>query len=316
MRVLLTGATGHLGEYTLQELLRQGQSIRCLIRDPRAGKRLARLDAAGKVEIMQGDMRDAASVTRAIEGQDVVLHLAAVLPPVSDQHPELARAVNLGGTQSLLRALQASPSPAKLIYVSTIALYGNTQALPPPRQVGDPIAPMDPYSQHKAACETLVRASGLTYAILRLSAIPRFKEGFDPLRIRTMFAIAPTDRMECIHPYDAALALANACASEGVWGKTLIIAGGPRCQMTMADYYRGYLDAMGIGPIDARYFAKDSYHLDWYDTAEGEALLRYQRHGYDEFIREVRRRQRLTRAAVTCVRPLARRVLLHYAANR
>ncbi len=119
-----------------------------------------------------------------------------------------------------------------------------------------------------------------------------------------MFAIAPTDRMECIHPYDAALALANACSSEGVWGKTLLISGGPRCQMTMADYYRGYLDAMGVGPLDARYFATDSYHLDWYDTTESEALLHYQRHSYADFVRELRRRQRLTRAVVTCARPL------------
>ncbi len=316
MRVLLTGATGHLGEYTLRELLRQGHRVRCLIRNDRAGKRLTRLGAPGKVEIAPGDVRDEASLARAVDGQDAVLHLAALLPPLSDQQPELARAVNLGGTQALLRVLRASPQPARLVYVSSVALFGNTQALTPPRRAGDPIAPLDPYSQQKAECEGLVRDSGLTYTILRLSAVPRFKEGFDPLRIRAMFSIAPTDRMECIHPYDAALALANACASEGVWGKTLLISGGPRCQMTMADYYRGYLDAMGIGPFDARYFATDSYHLDWYDTAEGVALLHYQRHGYDDFVAELRRRTWPTRIVATTFRPLARAFLLRYAARR
>ncbi len=249
-------------------------------------------------------------------GEDAVLHLAAVIPPVSDQHPELARAVNLGGAQAASPRAARLSRPAKLIYVSTVALFGNTQALPPPRRASDPIAPMDPYSQQKAECEELLRASGLTYTILRLSAVPRFDEGFDPLRIRTMFSISPADRMECIHPYDAALALANACSSEDVWGKTLIVSGGPTCQMTMADYYRGYLDAIGVGPLDARYFATDSYHLDWYDTAESESLLHYQQHSYADFVRELRRRTWPTRIAATTFRPLARAFLLRYAANR
>jgi nucleoside-diphosphate-sugar epimerase len=314
MRVLLTGATGHVGAETLGELVRQGQTVRCLVRDPRAARRLLRVGDPGQVEVQVGDVRDAAAIARAVEGQDVVLHLAALLPPLSDRNPELARSINVGGTRALLGALRSMPRAPKMVYVSTVALFGNTQALPPPRRVGDPIAPMDPYSRHKAECEDLLRATpSLTHTVLRLSAVPRFDEGLDPLRIRAMFSIAPSDRMECIHPADAAVALANACTAAGVWGRTLIIAGGPTCRMTMADYYRGYLDAMGVGTLESRYFSTESYHLDWYDTAESEALLHYQRHSFDDFVRELRRRKRLMRAAATAFRPLARRVMLHFA---
>jgi hypothetical protein len=49
-------------------------------------------------------------------------------------------------------------------------------------------------SRHKAECEALLAASGLTYTVLRMSAIPRYDEGFDELRFRAMFAIPPADR--------------------------------------------------------------------------------------------------------------------------
>lgn len=313
MRVLLTGASGHLGGPALRELLQQGHIVRCLVRRKRDGRRLARQGKAGQVEIILGDMRDAEAVQAAVAGQDSVIHLAAVLPPVSDQQPALARTVNVGGTQQLIAAMQAQPQPPKLLYISSIALFGNTQALPPPRRVGDPIQPMDPYSQHKAECETLVAASGLTWAILRLTAVPRFVEGFNPLRIRAMFTVPLTDRVEMIHPYDAALALANAVKSQEVWGKTLIIAGGPRCRILMRDYYQGYLEAAGIGMLPANRFATTSYHLDWYDTDESQALLHYQRYSSEEFFRESRRQMTLLRWASTAFRPLVRRIMLHYA---
>jgi hypothetical protein len=152
-----------------------------------------------EVEIALGDMRDADALARACADQEVALHLAAVLPLISDQQPEMARAVNVGGTQTLVEALQALPQPPKLVYASTVAVFGDTQAQQPPRRVSNSLHPMDPYSQYKAECEALQAASGLTYTVLRMSAIPRYDEGFDELRFRAMFAIPPADRMECIH---------------------------------------------------------------------------------------------------------------------
>lgn len=315
MNILLTGATGNVGGHVLRELLQQGHTVRCFVRRKRDGQQLTSLGKPSQVEVVVGDMRDAGAVSTAVAGQEVVLHLAAVIPPVSDYQPELARAVNVGGTQNLIAAMQAQAQPPKLIYTSTIALFGNTQALPPPRRVGDPLAPLDPYSQHKAECERFIAASGLTWAILRLTAVPRFHESFDPLRLRAMFSVPLTDRVESIHPYDVALALANAVTSPEVWGKTLIIAGGSRCRMHMHDYYRGYLEAVGVGTFPDKYFATTSYHLDWYDTDESQALLHYQRYSYEDFIRQYRRKSMLLRWGATMVRPIVRLLILQYSAT-
>lgn len=269
----------------------------------------------GQVEVLVGDIRNADDVYAAVVDQEVVIHLAAVIPPLSDYQPVLARAINVGGTQNLIAAMQAQPRPPRLIYASSVALFGNTQSLPAPRRVGDPLAPMDPYSWHKAECERLIAASGLAWTILRLAAVPRFNESFDPMRLRAMFSIPLTDRIETIHPYDAALALANAVVSPDVWGKTLIIAGGPRCRMQVRDYYQGYFEAAGIGLPPAECFATTSYHLDWYDTEESQALLQYQRYSYEDFIRQCWRNLTLMRWGVRLVRPIVRLAILQYRAT-
>ena len=315
MRVLLTGASGHVGSHVLRELLGQGHTVRCLVRRERARRQiLHRYNAASQVEVVMGDLRDARAVHAAVAGQEVVIHLAAVIPPLSDHYPALARVVNVGGTQNLIAALQAQSQPARLIYTSTTALFGNTQALPPPRRVGDPLAPLEPYSVHKRECERLVAASGLTWTILRLTAVPRLREGFDPLRLRAMFAIPLSDRIEMLHPYDAGLALANAVTSSEVWGKTFIVAGGQRCRMLMRDYYQAYLDALGVGAFPARYFATTSYHLDWYDTDESQALLHYQRHSHEDLVHHCHSAMTLLRRIITPIRPLARLFVLQYSA--
>ena len=309
MRILLTGATGNIGNQALRELLRQGHTVRCLVRDAR---RMQVTGPQSQLEVMVGDTRDPAQVKAAVVGQEMVIHLAALIPPASDLQPELAYATNVGGTKNVIAAIAAQPQPPKLVYMSTIALFGRTQDQPPPRRVGDPLAPLDPYSMHKVECEGLLRASSLTWVILRCTAVPRFDEGFDPVRLRAMFAIAPTDRMEMLHPADAGLAVANAAKSPDVWGKTLIIAGGSRCRMTMRDYYQGYFDALGIKALPAEAFSHESYHLDWYDTEESEALLQYQRHTFADFVAELRGRVRGQRLGVALAQPIVRWVLLRY----
>jgi UDP-glucose 4-epimerase len=315
MRVLVTGATGNLGEQTLAALLQDGQRIRGVVRRPNALRRLAsRLGArVGQIEIVPGDVTDAPQLVAALAGQDVVVHLAGMLPPESDHTPERARTINVGGLRAVLAALHAQPRPPRLIFSSTVALFGITQDQPPPRRLSDPIHPVDPYSHQKAECEALIRASGLDWTILRFTVIPRFQESFRAERLRAMFAINPGDRMEMIHPADAGRAVANAVSSTAVVGKTLLIAGGPSCRAHMRDYYRAYLDAAGIGALPDAAFSQDSYHLDYYDTAESQALLRYQQHSFEDFTHDLRRHLFWQRQGARLVRPVLRRILLRYA---
>src|SRR5512135_1913353 len=101
MRVLLTGPFGNIGSHTTAELIRQGHQVRAFdLRTPRTEKVARRF--TGQIEIHWGDIRQADKVKAAVEGQDVIVHLAAILPPVSDEQPEEAKQVNVGGTRTLI----------------------------------------------------------------------------------------------------------------------------------------------------------------------------------------------------------------------
>jgi len=59
-------------------------------------------------------------VRKAVKGVDVVIHLAFIIPPKSENNPGIARQVNLGGTKNVIRAIKdTNPSP-KLIFTSSV----------------------------------------------------------------------------------------------------------------------------------------------------------------------------------------------------
>jgi nucleoside-diphosphate-sugar epimerase len=306
MEVLLTGPFGNLGTSALQELVRQGHALRCLARRSRRNEKAA-ARFAGKIEVVWGDIRAERDVRAAVEGCAAVVHLAAIIPPASEARPDLARETNVDGTRNLLAAMAALPRPPKLIFASTSVLYGLTQDRPPPRTLADPIRPTDHYTRYKAQCERLVRASGLDWAIFRIAAsLPLVLDKIDPV----MFEIALDTRIEFVHTYDVGLAVANALRVDAVWGRTLHIGGGPRCQIYQRDLVRGALEAVGIGMLPEAAFGPAPFYTDWLDTAESERLLGYQRHTYEDFTREMAACMGYKRQVVRLLRPLIRRLLL------
>ena len=77
MRVLVTGATGFTGGHLAQHLITHGDNVRALVRS-RSRERFDRSPLPGKgVIASDGDLMDAASVRRAVDGIDVVYHIAA-----------------------------------------------------------------------------------------------------------------------------------------------------------------------------------------------------------------------------------------------
>jgi UDP-glucose 4-epimerase len=328
MNVLLTGAFGNIGTSALQELLRQGHRVRCFDLKTRATQRaaLAARGAAarhpGSMEVMWGDLRRTEDVAAAAEGQGTIVHLAFIIPKLSatgfesEDHPDWARAVNVGGTRHLLEAAQAQPRPPRFLFASSYHIYGRTQDQPPPRTVDDPVQPLEHYAHHKVECEAMVRASGLEWSILRLAASLPLAIKADP----GMFDVPLENRMEYVHTRDVGLAFANAVSSPEVWGKVLLIGGGPRCQYTYREITAQVLEGMGVGPLPDEAFGRVPFPTDWLDTEESQRLLAYQRYTLDDYVRDMQGRLGHRRRLVRVVRPLVRYVLLkqspHYQAGR
>jgi nucleoside-diphosphate-sugar epimerase len=187
-----------------------------------------------KVEIVWGDLRRPEDVAAAVSEQEAVVHLAFVIPKLSvtgvssEDDPEWARSVNVGGTRNLLNAIQAQPRPARILF-SSLHVYGRTQDQPPPRTVDDTPQPIEHYAHHKVECECMVKASGLEWTIFRLGAAFPVRLVLDP----GMFDVALNNRIEFVHPYDVAMAIANALETDRSLGPRSDRR--PRCQLYQRD---------------------------------------------------------------------------------
>ena len=129
MTVLVTGATGFLGNHVARLLAERGDRVRALVRS-----RSARLDGMA-VEQVSGDLRDAASLARATEGVETVYHVAADYRLWARDPREIYES-NVGGTRNLLQAAR-NAGVRRFVYTSTVATVAVPQAgsLPDERTV-------------------------------------------------------------------------------------------------------------------------------------------------------------------------------------
>jgi UDP-glucose 4-epimerase len=321
MKVLVTGAFGNIGCSTLVELLKQGQQVRCFDVRNRCNERSARR-FRGQVEVMWGDLRCPEDIVAAVRDQEAVIHLAFIIPKLSstgfasEDHPGWAREINVDGTRRLIEALEAEPGPCEFLFASSYHIYGQTQDRPPPRTVTDPVQPIEHYAQHKVEAEALVRASNLRWTILRLAAAFPIALRLDP----GMFDIPLDNRMEYVHTQDVGLAFANAVCQPTVWGKTLLVGGGPRCQYTYREITHQVLDGMGVGMLPEEAFSSIPFPTDWLDTVESQQVLRYQRYTLEDYVQDMRDQLGYRWHLIRAFRPLIRYLLLqqslHYRAGR
>ena len=232
MNILVTGGFGNIGAVVVEECLRRGHSVSVFEVPNKRTEKLARRYRKRGVNVQFGDLRKADDVARAVAGHDAVIHLAAILPPVSDARPDLCEAVNVGGTRNLIHALQASAPQAALVAVSSASVMGPTQKRTPPVRPDDPLAPTDAYSKSKIAAEALTTASGLRYCILRLAAVmpTTFMLPVMLSMIKLVFDLPPGARCEIVLDLDVAFALVSAAenlaGSGEMAGKKGFIAGG------------------------------------------------------------------------------------------
>jgi nucleoside-diphosphate-sugar epimerase len=159
-RALVTGGAGFIGSHIVEELLRSGAAVR-VFDNFSSGKRenlhfdWAGAERDGRLEIVEGDLRDADRMKAAVKGMDLVFHLAAfVSVPQSMQEPQTCFDVNVGGTVNLLEAARKE-GVRKVVLSSSTAVYGNTDRFPTDEET--PLQPLSPYALSKEVNELYAR---------------------------------------------------------------------------------------------------------------------------------------------------------------
>jgi len=168
MRVLVTGGAGFIGSHLVDKLMELGHSVRVLD-DLSAGSldNIERWLNHENFEFIKGDMRNPEVVKEAVNGVDVVFHLAAN-PEVriGSQSPELLYETNVLITYNLLNAMRNS-SAKYLVFTSSSTVYGDASVIPTPEDYA-PLEPISVYGGAKLAAEALISGYAHTFGFRAL----------------------------------------------------------------------------------------------------------------------------------------------------
>jgi dTDP-glucose 4,6-dehydratase len=173
-KVLVTGAGGFIGSHLTEELVRQGEEVRTLVRyNSRDAKGLLEdlpREIQHQIEVVPGDLKDPDGVKKALKGCSKVFHLGALIAiPYSYIHPFDFIQTNTVGTAHLLNACLEQGILERIIHTSTSEVYGTAQYVPIDEK--HPLQAQSPYAASKIAADKLAESYylsfGLPIAILR-----------------------------------------------------------------------------------------------------------------------------------------------------
>ncbi len=119
MKVFVTGATGFIGASLTRVLIREGYTVRALVRPDSDRRNLAGLD----VELCPGDLRDRESLEKGLQGCDVLYHAAADYR-LWTRRPADMYDINVGGTRNILEAA-LKRGLCRVVYTSSVGTLGN-----------------------------------------------------------------------------------------------------------------------------------------------------------------------------------------------
>ncbi len=171
MRVLVTGVSGFAGPVVARALAAAGHEVHGMLRGAARPPRLADVPVGA---LHRADVEDAAAVARVVAtvAPDGIVHLAArAYPAGADADPAGAYRSNLGGTLAMLAAVRDRAPTARLVLVSSAAVYGDVRRDELPIVETTPLRPLGAYGASKAAAEIAAlqwsRRHGLDVVVAR-----------------------------------------------------------------------------------------------------------------------------------------------------
>lgn len=193
-RVLVTGAGGFIGSHLVERLADAGASVRALIHYNAQGSWgwLHESPTRENIDVLMGDVCDRDSVRRAMEGREVVFHLAALIAiPYSYETPASYVRTNVEGTLNVLQAAREL-HVERVVHTSTSEVYGTARYVPIDER--HPLQAQSPYAASKIAADKLAEAFYLSFDLPVVTVRPF--NTFGPRQ--SARAIVPTIVTQCL----------------------------------------------------------------------------------------------------------------------
>jgi uncharacterized protein YbjT (DUF2867 family) len=209
--ILVTGGTGFVGGHVVHELRRRDLPVRCLVRDPRKGAKVA----GWGCELAEGDVTDPESLRRALAGVDTVVHLVAI----RQGRDEDFRRIMVDGTRYLV-ASSKEAGARRFVHMSALGTSETSRDLVP-------------YYNAKWETEQMVQTAGIPYVIFRPSFVFGPDGGILPtfVKLAKLTPVTPIigsgrQRIQPIWADDVGAYFAEAVERDDVTGR-LFELGGP-----------------------------------------------------------------------------------------
>lgn len=264
MKALVTGGAGFIGSHVVDELAGRGWDV--TVYDNLSTGYLRHLEAArqsGKVEVIRGDILDAANLARAVKGAAAVFHLAANADVRGGTHnTRIDMEQNVLGTHAVLEAMREE-GVAEIVFTSSATVYGEPHVFPTPESYAG--LQTSVYGASKLAGEAFIQAYseyfGIRALIFRFVSWigERYSHGVvfdfvDKLRRNPTELEILGDgcqRKSYLHVEDGLQGIF--LAMDRMPGRKNVINLGHEEFMTVTDLARIVCDEMGIGGVRFRY---------------------------------------------------------------
>jgi UDP-glucose 4-epimerase len=178
MRLLVTGALGHIGSALIKEYSKREDIELIRILDNLSTQRfctLFELPQNVKCEFIEGDINDKEVLKRSTKDIDVVIHLAGIIDaPSTIKHPELTHKINFEGVKNVYEA-SLNSGVKKFLFPSTTSVYGEAEGIVSEDSPEEVYKPSSPYAEAKRKAEIFIqnssRENGFNTNVLRMGTI-------------------------------------------------------------------------------------------------------------------------------------------------
>ncbi len=299
MRIAMTGVSGNMGTEVLKQTfeLPNIELIRIILSNKRRNISLAKKlkkQYSEKIDIIFGSIDSQDLCDKLVVNVDYVIHMAAVIPPLSDNYPEKSYVSNRLGTVAIVNAIKKQVPQPKFIHISTIAIYGHRDEKHPWGRVGDPllVSPFDFYAKDKLYGERYVLEANLDeWLILRQTAMLHPKMFSDNVSDGLLFHTSLNAPLEWSTSRDSGLLIKEILKNDKenkvpqIWKQIYNIAGGYDSRYTGYDVLNVGFETIG-GNVEKffkpNYFPTRNFHGIW--IADSEILNELFHYQHDKFV--------------------------------